>query len=475
MKKIQVKFLALLLAMLLPLTGLAANVEDFRKQNMEAGKATKVQITFDTNPVLSTMIGMEEDVIGDIAKVLSITLLQKDSLNGKLSLGLSGEDILSFIVKVEDSGNLYTNVPELDNITLLIPGVVANANLMMGKMDFKNAFTFDSIMNPASTGDAGVDAVVKSILAKAVVTDEAVNDNRFDSAAKTVVLHTTNEDIIAIMQTDYFKNLVKQGESSGTNLSKVIEIYEKGAVAIDGNLKYYFAEDGTLVAMEGPVNIKTDNEKIAEIEGKEFDASTSEKMLELNGTVSYFKKTDAVEKHTANITMLDNKDEGLTLDVVADVDKDNYKFDAKLNIKKKDGEQAPITLTGFNTWEGNNAKGQLVFSETASGGEQSFTIDSVQSLANDALTSSFSISTKIAGEDLYIGKINLEESYLDPASVNLDFSTEGAIDVSTLDQATQAELSRRVAMPAQVLVMSLIDKLPASAQRLFTSLLGGGQ
>ncbi len=513
MKKLSVKLLALLLAVLLPIGAFAGAVDDFRKNNLDAGKVAQYHLTFETSKEIYGNIAIDTDPIGDIARILSITAQRKDMLNSKTDIALGGDTVLSIVTQTAANGELFFTIPQLNKLSFKIPAEMLKN--IPAKEQMANPFIFDLNMlsNPPTTGDAKMDEAIKNLFAKATVTDFTEESDKHDKAVKLVTLPVDNSDVLAILQSDMVQKQMSMSTQK-VDMETVQKLYGPDGIQIKTDVKYYLQEDGTVIGMEMPIQITADKDKFNALLDQLYPASTEggetavpaddekeveeeskeesgsdgiptappmlqtdvitnagpsklEENLNINGFVNYYRKTESVVTHSLEMDIRqDNK--GVVGKGTLVVDKDNYKLDTSFDfLTHKDTTN--ISFNGFNTWEGNKANGEFNFKVSNGEGSPSFQIVSTKELANDALNSSYALKVENAGSVLNVGTVYVSESYVDKMDTE-DYTTGDAFDVSKLDQASVEKINEQIMSSVQSLAMNVLGRLPASVQQL---LMGG--
>lgn len=471
MKKTGLKLLALLLALLLPMSAFAGAVEEFRKQNTDAGKVLQYDLTLETNPMLSALFGAtEEDPIGDVAKLLRFTTQVKDANNGKFLFSMDGETILSVIAQKAASGELFVTIPELGELNFKLPAEMVKELTLKQEMQKNMKLDLNSLMNPPSSGDEKLDAAIKAILAKSTLEDVTEENPKFDKAAKVFTMPLENSDMLAVLESDLVAKQMKTVANGEKALETAKKLYGSDAMKLNVNAKFYVLEDGSIVALEMPVTVNAEKDKYNALM-KEIRSENSTEMendlaedLNLNGYVNYYKKTDAVETHSFELA-LKKEDQGIEGSGQFIVDKDNYKLDAKISVLDG-GNDNGMTVSGHNTWEGNKANGELNINVKSDENKFGLQVATTQELTADALKGSATIKAGPEGQAMEFATFHLSESYVDGYEAK-DYSGSEAYDLSALNDEALQKIQEQVQASLQNVLVSLMSKMPASVQKMF--------
>lgn len=458
MKKTMFKLFALVLAVLLPLSAMAGVENDFRNAQKEAGKTVLHRVEFVPDPVLSVMAGLEEDVIGDLAKVLAFENYYKGEGENQFSVLLKNEALLNIVSGKDKEGNVVFAVPELDNFAVKVPAMYMQSQ--------RAKLNWESMLNPPSTGNAKLDEAVANLLKKAVIEDVTEANDAFDQAAKRVSITMENDDVVAF---------IEAGAESMPQEAKeqAIKLYKEGALTIAMTQVIHAQEDGTVVAMDMNMKTTADQEKMNKIlaEAGEKEKEETENALAKNKTVDvvfhYARKTAEAVNHNVKLSVKADDENGADYEGVLAEAANGFTLEGKGNITAE-GNPVDITTQGNLEWKENKAEGKVAIAlQNAKDTDNKVEITAgiAKELADNTLTSTYDLSGSMQGNTLHVGAVKITESYVDAKEIP-SVADLKAYDVNELNEKTVQEITERIATPAQSLIFKALGNLPESIVKL---------
>lgn len=472
-KNILIKLFAILFAMILPISAFAGSLDEYRLEQIQAGKELEMDISVQTmHGLMANEDG--EDWLADLTKAILLTIRgSNDKALTKLSL--NGEPVLNIVSEITENGEVYVALQEIETV-LKLAKVEKASKVEIGEIkDVKDLLKVDleALQNVEPTGDEKLDLAIQNIMKNTTIEDVTEQDDKFDKAEKVLTQKLTKEDSINIMESKAVLDSIKANpalSSQGINPEDITEVYKSGAMQLEGYNKFYLDGENYIVAIESPFTFTVDQSKLPKKDLESSEASEEETpstIKDINLEMNYYRKTEApVINHnlTMNVALGENKVMSFEGTVK---EEENKKADtvAKLILKPEEGDGFVLDIIGSSNFGESKNDGYYTFVVNKdTDGALGAIIDFNSELNDGKITNKISLAMKndldnlgMSDSDMKLGTLTIVEKYEDKMDFP-SFDKENAINIENMDQATESKLGQAV----QSLIPMILEKLPES-------------
>ncbi len=530
-----VVFIALLLVMIIPVMAFASPANDYREEGLKAAKEQVVKYELGIMP---GMFANEkgEDGVADLLKAIAIETHSLGDKQFALNLLLNAVPELTLLVNTDENGTIFAEIPQFQapvfEITLedIFAAMEANgqkiddrqkleiAKLLKGDEDdleeifgeFDNEgvkLDLEELKNPEKTGDEVLDAWFAEKAKTMEFVENPEENPKHDKAVYKVSMKLNNEDILTIMSSKTAQEAImaqaaamqQSTQATGTTetpdfatvFQQGLEAYKTGAVVLDATVSYYIDAESYLVAMEIPMTMDVDAEKMAELNKKlaaeqqpqESDMEqppVQQSVGKMDMNFNYYRLTENnFYNHKVEFPVnIDGKTiMNTTFAVNVPTDDDIQQYNLKANVELNDETNGKMEL-GVNSdliWNGNKAHGVTALKLQQAENVTGATID-VNSEVSDAegIVTKFDVYVKmgpaeaytpeVTENDMKFATITVTEQFVEPTEVfeAQPAKAENKVRILTLGSEEMEALTTQLEPALQQWLGGLMQKLPAT-------------
>ncbi|MDD3213503.1 MAG: hypothetical protein PHY64_07505 [Eubacteriales bacterium] len=434
------RLLSILIALLLPISAMAqGSAIDMLKQAKEDGKEIVSTVTFEPGALLNA-----DQMVTDLCAATAIRLQKLTGGYGALTLALSGEDMITAQVRVDENG-LYVQSEVLgetplyftwDDIENGIVEAMKSSGMdedMMTEFSkgfsegFKNALAFGEAAKAKEDGTMTEDEISQKIVEmmgwdesiltwangikdKAVVTNGSFTIGDSDTADTQTVIQITGDDLVSLFDTQFMKDQLTQQQKAQDSSLTDEEVAKKVDDAIaemkDAMGKSDFTMQVTqltngedeFVAMQynmvgnfSETEVKSDIEDAVETDAAAQTDDAKDTLQKMEMSMQVISKTlDNGKQYTAVISTSQN--DALVFDLNASLTKGDTACTGTFNLTDKD--QKPLmtlNLTSDYT-DASHVTGQLSGAAYDGDDEFAFLVTLDQTTGDNAIDTAISFA-----------------------------------------------------------------------------------
>ena len=525
-------FIALLLVIIIPTGAFASAADVYKQKGLEAGKEQVVNIQLGTkHGLFANQNG--EDGVADFLKAIGIEARGLGKNQFGLNLLLNAAPELTFLVNTDEEGKIFVEIPQLQAPVLEITPddifsfMEKNGQAMsdMQKQAFGAALTgsglakmedgvsnkgmklnLEELKNPQKTGDEVLDKWTLEKTASMQFVENPKGSDKHDKAVMQISFKLNNEDLLVLFTSKTVQDIMAaqieaMKNSEGTSfeesqdfeavMKQGMEFYADGTITLDATYNYYIDAEGYLVAMEVPIAMKIDAEKMEKATAKDIvpeaipEAEKTEVEItpqQIDMALNYYRLTNSDEYvHSIELPVKAEEINILNFDLevkvpVNETAKDYYVLKGKLNFNDT-VEQTSMTLDVLsdNIWNGNKAHGLTAIMFTQEGMTQGISIDvNTEVSEENGITSELEFFAKggaqesynheISENDMKVFTLNINEKFVEPT----DFfeaqpaKAKNTVRILTLSDEDMNKFIESIQPALQNWIGGLMKKLPAT-------------
>lgn len=516
-----IRLFSILIALLLPMSAMAqSSAVDMLAQANEDGKEIVSTITFEPGAMLSS-----DQMVTDLCAATAIRMQKLPGGYGAMTLTLSGEDMITVQVRVDDNG-LYAQSEVLGDTPLYFTwddienGIVEamkssgmdesmTAEFSKGFSEgFKQALAFGEAAKAKEDGTMSQDEISKKIVDmmgwdesvltwangikdKAVVTNGSFTIGDSDTADTQTVMQITSDDMIALFDTQFMKDqMIKQQKMEDSSLTDA-EAAKKADESIselkDAIGKSEFSVQVTeltngedeFVAMQfnmvGVGQTKLNGEDTAETDA----ANTAADKMDMSMQI-ITKTVDNGKQYTA--VMSANQNDEHLFDMNASLTKSDTACTGSLSLT--DADQKPLmTLNATSDYQdASHITGQLSGAAYDNGDEYAFLVTLDQTTGDNTIDTAigFAGGTDLAAltadpESAMLGTLKVSTVVQDDSGFFTALAAatpEKSVELMKLSETDLATYTSTLETNFMTVVYKMFANLPDSVAQALTSEMG---
>ncbi|NMD38746.1 MAG: hypothetical protein GYA87_08735 [Christensenellaceae bacterium] len=526
-------FIALLLVMIIPVMAFASPANDYKEAGLKAGKEQVVKYELSVTPGLLSMNSNGEDGYGDLIKALAIEthILGEDQF--ALNLLLNAVPELTILLNTNDEGTIFAEISQMqtpvfeikaEDIVAFMEKVGEPMNDMQKQAFMKGfsskeldeikeeinnkgmKFDMEDLKNPEKSGDEVLDKWIEEKTKTIEVVENPAENPLYDKAAYQVIMKLNTEDILTIMSSETVQEAMAAQMAAmqqagtldmgsapdfATAMQQGLEAYKTGAITLDATINYFVDAESYIAAMEIPMEMAVDSQKMAEL-GKKFAKEGSEaeeevkaeevptEINKMNMDFNYYRlKENDFYNHKAEM-FVKAEDQNLmninfAVNVPTDEEIQQYNLAVVIEAVNEATGKVEIELKSDLLWNGNKAHGVTALKFEQYENVQGLSLDINSEVSDDkGIVTTFDAYLKMGPADAYtseitendmkVATITVTEQYVDPTTVfeAQPAKAEKTVRILTLSEEEMNEFLAEIQPAAQAWLEGFMQKLPAT-------------